>query len=171
MIMKPLLLLLLTSLTLVAEPIILTLEHKDYQTDDYASQIEAAFAKVLAADVNLTREFVSYESPPEEEASGRYSSDPVVAPILLSESEEVEFRGDGGTRNFERTIALYYRFDEGMRRGVFTRSGFFALFTVKGELTYLNSGDDNFELDGATVTAEFERFSRELKALSPDEYE
>ena len=168
--MKALLLLIISgSLAAAAEPPILKLNYKEGKEADYAAQIQTAFTKLLASDPTLAKEFTKFEAPPSEDARGRYSGEPTILPITISEEEHVDFRDSGGKAEFEKVIALYYRFDEGMHRGRQTASGFFALFTVRGELSYRHVKDDNFDLSASIVVATFKGFSRTLVAPEPDE--
>ena len=110
-----------------------------------------------------------FEAPPPEDARGRYSGEPIIVPIVISEEEHVDFRDSGGKAGFEKVIALYYRFDEGFHRGRQTASGFFARFTVTGDLTYRHVENDDFDLSASSVVAKFEGFSRTLVAPRSDE--
>jgi hypothetical protein len=168
--MKALLALTLSgSLAAAAETLILKLNYKEGEEADYAAQIQTAFTKQLASDSTLAKEFTKFEAPPPEEARGRYSGEPTIVPIMVSEEEHVDFRDSGGKAGFEKVIALYYRFDEGFHRGRQTGSGFFALFTVTGNLSYRHVKNDDFDLSGSSVVAKFQGFSRTLVAPQPDE--
>lgn len=168
--MKALLVLILSgSLAAAAEPPILKLNYKEGKEANYAAQIETAFTKLLASDSTLAKEFAKFEAPPPEDARGRYSGEPTIVPIMLSEEEHVDFRDSGGKAGFEKVIALYYRFDEGFHRGRQTACGFFALFTVTGDLSYRHVKNDDFDLSASSVVAKFQGFSRTLVAPQPDE--
>lgn len=168
--MKALLLLIISgSLAAAAEHPILKFNYKEGKEADYAAQIQTAFTKLLASDPTLAKEFTKFEAPPPEDARGRYSGEPTILPITISEEEHVDFRDSGGKAGFEMVIALYYRFDEGFHRGRQTTSGFFALFTVTGELSYRHLKNDDFELSASSVVAKFKGFSRTLVAPQPNE--
>ena len=168
--MKTLLTLMISgSLAVAAEPLILKLDYKAGELEDYAAQIQSAFTKLLASDSNLSKEFTKFEAPPPEDARGRYSGEPAIVPIVISEEEHVDFRESDGKAGFEKVIALYYRFDEGIHRGSRTASGFFARFTVTGDLSYRHAANDDFDLTESNVVAKFEGFSRTLVAPRPDE--
>ena len=168
--MKTLLTLMISgSLAVAAEPLILKLDYKEGKNDDYAAQIQSAFTKLLASDSTLSKEFTKFEAPPPENARGRYSGEPTIVPIVISEEENVDFRESGGKAGFEKVIALYYRFDEGFHRGSGTASGFFARFTVTGDLSYRHVANDDFDLTASSVVASFEGFSRTLVAPSPEQ--
>ena len=53
------------------------LTYKKGKTTDYADQVEAGFKKLLVSDTKLAAEF-KFESPPPDDARGRYSGDPKV---------------------------------------------------------------------------------------------
>ena len=146
------------------EPVTLELKYEDSQKADYAKQLEEEFGKRLKADAALAKEFAAFERASD---SGRYSGVPEVAAIEISCEEDVDFRDGGGRRDFQRKIALYYRFDEGVHKGVFTHSGFFALFLVTGKVTYAHRKGDDFDLTNAVVVATFQGFSRTLEGVSP----
>jgi hypothetical protein len=168
--MKALLALILSgSLAAAAEPLILKLNYKEGEEADYAAQIQTAFTKQLASDSTLAKEFTNFEAPPPEEARGRYSGEPTIVPIMVSEEEHVDFRDSGGKAGFEKVIALYYRFDQGFHRGRHTASGFFALFTITGDLSYRHVENDAFDLSASRIVAKFQGFSRTLAAPQPDE--
>lgn len=145
----------------------LSLDYKEGKEADYAAQIQTKFKKLLESDPVLAKEFKTFEAPPPEEAQGRYSGEARVQAITLDQSEYREFRGQGGTTEFEQTIALYYRFDQGVHRGEETLSGFFARFKVTGTLSYHHVDNEDFKLANATVKAQFEGFSRNLVAPKP----
>ncbi len=166
--MRTLILLLAPCLALGSEPKTLELTFKEGKAADYAAQVEAGFTKLLVSDTKLAAEFKKFESPPPENAQGRYSGGPMIQALTLAESEDVDFRDTGGSSQFGKTIALYFRFDEGMRRGMEFHSGFFALFEIKGDLTYRHVKDD-FELSDSKVVATFKGFSRTLTAPAPIE--
>jgi hypothetical protein len=147
----------------------LELTYKEGKAADYAAQVEAGFKKLLVSDSKLAAEFKKFESPPPEDARGRYSGDPKVQVLTLAESEDVDFRDSGGSSQFGKTIALYFRFDEGVHRGSEFHSGFFALFEIKGDLTYRHVKGDDFELSDSKVVATFKGFSRTLSAPAPIE--
>ncbi len=134
---------------------------------NYSHQIQAAFKKLVDSDANLTKMFHELEKSPAKEFAGKYSGEPSIQAIVLNESENVNFREEGGTTSFEKRIALYYRFDEGMHRGKETRSEFFALFDVRGTLTYRRLDNDEFEVNESKVSAIFKGFSRTLIATEP----
>lgn len=166
--MKILFLILLSSSILVAEPLTLKLDYNENEEGNYSKQIQSAFTKLLVSNSNLAKEFTKFEAPPPEDARGRYSGEPTIRAIVISEDEHVNFRDSGGTKVFKKMIALYYRFDEGMHRGRETSSGFFAIFTVNGNLTYLHLKNDEFKLTKANVVAQFNGFNRTLTAPKPD---
>lgn len=143
------------------------LNYKAGGSDDYAIQIQAQFKKLLDSDPDLAQKFHKFEAPPAEDARGRYSGESTIQVLTVSESEHVDFRESGGAKKFEKTIALYYRFDEGMHRGRESRSGFFALFVVNGVLSYRHRNGDDFELADAKVVANFKGFSRTLVGQEP----
>lgn len=147
----------------------LELTYKEGKAADYAVQVEAGFKKLLDSDSKLAAEFKKFESPPPENVRGRYSGDPKVQVLTLAESEHVDFRASGGSSRFGKTIALYFRFDEGMHRGAESHSGFFALFEIKGNLTYRHVNGDDFELSNSKVIATFKGLSRTLTAPAPIE--
>jgi hypothetical protein len=168
--MKTLLSLMISgSLAVAAEPLTMKLDYKEGKEDDYAAQIQSDFTKLLTSDSALSKEFAKFEAPPPEDARGRYSGEPKIVPIVISEEEHVDFRDSGGKAGFEKVIALYYRFDEGVHRGRQTASGFFALFTVMGDLSYRHVENDDFDLSASSVIAKFQGFSRTLSAPQPDE--
>jgi hypothetical protein len=161
------LVLLLSNYVIAAEPRTLTLQYKAGEKDDYPEQIQSAFTKLLATDRNLAADFAMMEDAPQPSAAGRYQASPIIAPIVISERKHVDFVTTGGHEVFEKKVALYYRFEQGMHRGRETYSGFFALFTVSGKLTYRNSADRASELTESVVVATFQGFSRTIKAPSP----
>lgn len=167
--MKALLLFLVPSCIYAAEPRTLKLEYKEGEKVDYSPQIQAKFKQLVSSDPSLAKEFEKFEAPPPENARGRYDGDPTIQVLTLSQSENVDFRDSGGTKEFEIEIALYYRFDEGVHRGRQTSSGFFAHFTVTGNLTYRHLDNDEFELAKSQVAAKFQGFSRTLAAPKPEE--
>ena len=168
--MKTLLTLMVSGgLAFAAEPLTMKLDYKEGKEDDYAAQIQSAFTKLLASDSTLSKEFTKFEAPPLKDARGRYSGEPTIMPILISEEEHVDFRESGGKAGFEKVIALYYRFDEGFHRGSGTASGFFARFTVTGDLSYRHVANDDFDLTASSVVAKFDGFSRTLVAPSPEQ--
>ncbi len=167
--MKALLLFLVPSCIFAAEPRTLTLEYKEGEKVDYSPQIQAKFKQLVSSDPALAKEFEKFEAPPPENAQGRYDGDPTIQVLTLSQSENVDFRDSGGTKEFEIEIALYYRFDEGVHRGRQTSSGFFAHFTLTGNLTYRHLDNDEFELAKSQVSAKFQGFSRTLAAPKPDD--
>jgi hypothetical protein len=152
---------------LLAAPLALELNYSE--DGDYPDQIQEAFAKLLASDERLAKEFAGFEAAPPEDERGRYSGEPVVQHIIIGAEESADFKGTGGTRDFTKTVALYYRFDEGFHRGQGTRNGLFAVFAITGKLTFANRGDDDFQLSGAKVTAAFQGFSRTLTAPGASE--
>lgn len=163
--MKTVLLLFLSCGILIAEPLTLKLEYKEAGEENYPEQIQEAFTKLLAKDTALAKEFTQFEAPPD---SGRYYGVPTIIPIVISEEEHVNFRDTGGEREFQKTIAFYYRFAEGQHHGIATSSGFFALFTVTGKLTYRQLANNDFDLSRATVLAKFQGFSRTLSSAKPN---
>lgn len=168
--MKSLLILFLVpDLIFAAEPKILKLEYKEGEAVDYPAQIQAKFKQLLESDPSLAKEFEGFEAPPPKDAGGRYSGEPTIQVLTLSKSEQVDFRNSGGAKEFEMTIALYYRFDEGRHKGSQTRSGFFAIFAVTGNISYRHLDNDKFELTKSQVDAKFQGFSRALKAPKPEE--
>jgi len=167
--MKPLLLLLLFTQVLSATPITLKLNYEEGENDNYPKQIQAAFVKLLASNKALAKEFSKFESPPPEDSRGRYSGNPTIQILTLAESEHVDFRDSASSSQFGKTIALYFRFDEGVHRGSEFHSGFFALFEVKGELSYRHVKGDEFELQCSKVVATFKGFRRTLTAPLPSE--
>ena len=169
--MKTLNLLLLSGYAIAAEPRTLTLQYKAGENDDYPAQIQSAFTKLLIADRSLAADFAMMEDAPQPSEAGRYQASPIIVPIVISEGEHVDLGAAGGRKEFEKKIALYYRFEQGMHRGRETHSGFFALFTVSGKLTYGDSADSASELIESAVTATFQGFSRTLKAPSPSDME
>jgi hypothetical protein len=154
---------------LLAAPHMLELKFIEGEETDYSAQIQEAFTKLLASDEALAKEFAGFEAAPPEDERGRYSGEPVVQHIIIGEEESADFKDTGGTKDFTKTVALYYRFDEGFHRGQGTRNGFFAVFAITGKLTFANRGDDDFQLSGAKVTAEFQDFSRTLTAPGSSE--
>jgi hypothetical protein len=141
--------------------------HLDYNKANsvsYAHQIQSAFKQIIDSDSNLAKMFYELEGRPVAGLDGKYSGEPSIQALTLEESESVNFREEGGTSSFEKRIALYYRFDEGMHRGKKTRSGFFALFDVKGTLTYSHLANDEFVVKDSDVSATFKGFSRTLVA-------
>jgi hypothetical protein len=169
--MKTLSLLLLSGYAIAAEPRTLTLQYKAGENDDYPAQIQSAFTKLLIEDRTLAADFSMMEDAPQPSAAGRYQASPIIVPIVISEGEHIDFGAAGGRKEFEKKIALYYRFEQGMHRGRETHSGFFALFTVSGKLTYGDSADSASDLTQSVVTAAFQGFSRTLKAPSPSDVE
>jgi hypothetical protein len=167
--MRALILLLSPSLALGGGPKTLELSYKEGKDVDYAVQVEACFKKLLVSDSKLSAEFKKFESPPQENARGRYSGDPKVQVLTVAESEVVDFRDSGGSSQFGKTIALYFRFDEGVHRGSEFHSGFFALFEIKGDLTYRHVKGEDFELSESKVVATFNGFSHTLTAPAPIE--
>lgn len=150
------------------EPRILRLEYKEGVAVDYPAQIQAKFKQLLDSDPDLAKEFGTFEEPPPENARGRYDGEAGIQVLILSESEHADFRTTGGTKEFELKIALYYRFAEAFHRGKETRSGFFANFTVTGNLTYRPLKNEEFELEDSQVVAKFQGFSRTLVAQKPE---
>jgi len=167
--MKALLLLLAPGCIFASEPRTLNLDYKAGVSADYSTQIQTKFKKLLDSDRTLAKEFKRFEAPPPENARGRYSGDPTIQVLTLSESEHVDFRDSGGVKEFDMRIALYYRFDEGMHRGRQTSSGFFATFRVTGNLSYRRLDNDEFKLTKSKVYAKFQGFSRELTTPEPEE--
>jgi hypothetical protein len=167
--MRALILSLAPSLALGGELKTLELTYKEGKAANYAAQVEAGFKKLLDSDSKLAAEFKKFESPPPENARGRYSGEPKVQVLTLAESEHVDLRDSGGSSEFEKTIALYSRFEEGMHRGSEVHSGFFALFEIKGELSYRHVKGDDFELSDSKVVATFKGFSRTLTSPEPIE--
>ena len=167
--MKALLLFLMPGCIFAAEPRTFKLDYKEGEKVDYSPQIQAKFKQLVSSDPALAKEFEQYEAPPPKNAQGRYDGVPAIQVITLSQSENVDFRDSGGTKEFEIEIALYYRFDEGVHRGRQTSSGFFAHFTVTGNLTYRHLDNDEFELAKSQVAAKFQGFSRTLAAPKPEE--
>ena len=167
--MKALLLLLVPGLSLAEESKILPLEYKSGDTVDYPAQIQAKFKQLLDSDSNLAKEFQRFESPPPKGARGRYSGEPTIQVLTLSKSEHADFRDTGGTKKFEIALVLYYRFEESEHRGSQTSSGFFARFTVTGNLSYRQLDNDELELANSHVVAKFQGFSRNLAAPRPEE--
>lgn len=153
----------------ICEPNTLNLEYKEGEDADYSTQIQTKFKKLLDSDATLAKEFERFEAPPPKEFRGRYSGEPTTQVLTLCESEHVDFRDSGGTKEFEIVIALYCRFDEGVHRGRQTCSGFFALFTVTGNLSYRHLDNDEFVLAKSQVVAKFQGFSRTLAAPKPAE--
>lgn len=146
--------------------------HLDYNKANsvsYAHQIQSAFKQIIDSDTNLAKKFHELEGRPVAGSDGKYSGEPSIQAITLEESESVNFRDEGGTSTFEKRIALYYRFDEGMHRGKKTRSGFFAIFEVKGTLTYSPLVNDKFEVKEADVSATFKGFSRTIVAQASND--
>lgn len=162
--MRALILLLAPCLAQGGEPKTLELTYKEGKAADYAAQVEAGFKKLLFSDSKLAAEFEKFESPPPQNARGRYSGNPKVQVLTLAESEHDDFRDRGGSSQFGKTIALYFRFDEGVHRGSEFHSGFFALFEVKGELSYRHVKGDDFDLSDSKVVATFIGFRRILVA-------
>lgn len=143
------------------------LDYNKANSVGYVHQIQAAFKQLVDSDANLAKMFHEFENPPATGISGKYSGEPSIQAIVLKESENVNFRESGGTSSFEKRIALYYRFDDGMHRGKETRSGFFALFDVRGTLAYRRLDNDEFEVKESKVSAIFKGFSRTLIAPEP----
>jgi hypothetical protein len=168
--MKPLLVLIIFgSVAAAVEPPTLKLDYKEGEDVDYAAQIQVAFTKLLGSDSALAKEFTKFEAPPPEYARGRYYGEPTILPIVVREEEHVNFRDSGGKKEFKKTIALYYRFTEGMHRGRQTSSGFFAVFEVTGDLSYRHLENDAFAISTSNVIARFQGFSRTLIAPKPEE--
>lgn len=167
--MKLLHLFILPNIIVAAEPATLKLDYKEDKESDYPAQIQAAFTKLLASNAALAKEFSKFEAPPLNEARGRYSGTPKIQSLVISESEHVNFATAGGKKEFEKTITLYYRFDEGEHRGRSTSSGFFATFAVTGTLTYRRLANDEFDLTNAAVGARFMGFSRKLESPDPNQ--
>ncbi|MBK1884243.1 hypothetical protein JIN85_17620 [Luteolibacter pohnpeiensis] len=167
--MRTPILLLLPSFALGGELKTLELTYKEGTDANYAAQVEAGFKKLLDSDSKLAAEFKKFEFAPPENTRGRYSGEPKVQVLTLAESEHVDFRDSGGSSQFGKTIALYFRFDDGMHRGSEFHSGFFALFEINGDLSYRHVKDDGFELSDSKVVATFKGFSRTLTAPAPIE--
>lgn len=165
--MKSLLLFFFFPCVLFAEPLTLKLEYENDESSDYSAQIMEAFGKLLLEDEALAKEFAMFEMAPEEEKRGSYLADPTVTPLLLSKSQSQEDGAKEQTYGFTRTVALYYRFDDGVTGGMYARSGFFALFSVTGKEVFRNTEGNTFERSSATVTAEFHGFSRGVNGPEP----
>ena len=110
----------------------------------------------------MAKEFKKFEAPPEKAGLGKYSGKPEVFPIILDRDRGAEFQDTGGKRYFTIKMALFYRFDNGHSDGMATTSGFFALFSIDGNVTYKMTKDEKFKISGAEVIAKFEGFSRTL---------
>jgi hypothetical protein len=148
-----------------AEPPSLKLEYQEEaedSNDEFPKQIQTAFAKLLEADPELAKKFKEFEAPPVRAGLGKYSGQPEVFPVILYRDRYAHFGSDGGQRSFDMKVALFYRFDNGHTRGMATTSGFFALFSIDGKVTYKITADEKFEISGSEVTATFEGFSRTL---------
>lgn len=167
--MRALILFLVPCLALGGDLKTLELSYKEGKAEDYAAQVEAGFNRLMVSDSKVAAEFEKFESPPPENARGRYHGDPKVQVLTLAESEHVDFGESGGSGQFGKAIAIYFRFDEGVHRGSEFHSGFFALFEVKGELSYRHVKGDDFELSSSKVVATFKGFSRTLTAPAPIE--
>jgi hypothetical protein len=162
--MRTLILLLIPCLASGNELKILQLTCRKGADNNYPAQIEAGLKKLLVSDLKLAAEFKKLESPPPENAVGRYSGKPKVQVLILAESEYRDFRDIKGTTESGQTIALYFRFDEGAHHGEEFHSGFFALFEIKEELSYRHVKDDDFELIDSKAVATFKGFSKTLNA-------
>lgn len=167
--MKAFLILLAPCCVFADEPRILTLAYTEGNEADYPLQIQTKFKQLLDSDKKLAEDFGKFEAPPPANARGRYGDEPTIQVIYLSESEHVDFSDDGGVKDFNMTIALYYRFSQGLHRGRQTSSGFFALFDLTGKLSYRHLDNDEFELAKSQVTAEFKGFSRSLAGPGPED--
>jgi hypothetical protein len=166
--MKTLISFILTSsIALAIDPLSFNFDYNEEA--NYASMIQTAFTKQLTSDASLSKEFSKFESPPPKEARGRYYEDPTISSIVVSEEEHVDIKDISGMREFKKTIALYYRFDNGMHRGKVTNSGFFALFVVTGKYSYSNLANNDIKILKSSAVAEFKGFSRTLVAPEPDE--
>jgi len=148
----------------------LELKYKEGENIDYSDQIKVEFTKLLSKDHALAADFSVFEDAPPPSV-GRYSGDPIIQSMVIAESEDVDFRDSGGTKVFAKTIALYYRYDQGHHRGRNTSSGFFAVFVVSGKLTYRSEKNEEDELTKAVVVAKFRGFSRTLSAPKPSDLE
>lgn len=156
---------------LCAGPRTLKLEYQEEAEDSneqLPKQIQAAFAKLLSTDPELAKEFKKFEAPPVKAGLGKYSGKPEVFPIILTKDAGADFQHSGGKRYFDMKVALFYQFDNGHSGGMATTSGFFALFSIDGHVTYNMTEDEKFEISGAEVIAKFEGFSRTLTVPRTD---
>ncbi|MGJ8655540.1 MAG: hypothetical protein ACSHX6_03740 [Akkermansiaceae bacterium] len=159
-----------SSIITIAKPLTITLEpnkepdeaQNEEENSDYTPQLIKKFNTLLQENKELKTQFEAYEAGPKENAGGRYLGAD-ARPLLLRQSENVDFNGEGGTKNYKQTIVLYYSFGEGFRRGMEETTGVFALFTLTGQQLYDNK-NDKFILTKHTVTATFNGFQKTLNA-------
>lgn len=166
--MKTIPILLLTVGLLAAKPVTLKLQFKDGDVAPYPEQIQTEFAKLLASDPELARDFAKFQSPPPDGERGDSAAKPTIAPLIISQADYTDFHGDDQSFELKQTIALYYRFDNSSRRGGETTSGFFAVFAVTGSAEFNNPDKGPSKVMKSELTATFQGFSRTLTAPNPD---
>ena len=147
------------------EPLEFALEPNDDHNAEYGTQLLEKFNALLKSDMDLKARFEAFEVPPKERAGGRYLGFS-GRPLLLHQSEDVDFRDDGGRRDYTRTVVLYYSFAEGFHKGMQEASGVFAVFHLVGHQSYDHGGDGEFKLAKHSVTAKFDGFHKTLNAES-----
>lgn len=141
---------------------------EDTESSNYSSQLKAALTSLLNDNKQIADKFHKMEDPPPSEARGRYSGEPIVQAIVLAESENVNFSEAGGEKDFEKTIALYYRFDEGVHRGSQSHSGFFAIFVIEGKLNFEVLHGEKLKVKKSEVFATFKGFERSIAFPATD---
>lgn len=166
--MKTVILLLLAGATLaLGKPPKIPLDPNKDENCDYGEQLILKFNALLEEDKDLKAQFAVFEAAPKERAGGRYLGSQASS-LLLHRFEDVDFRDDGGRRDYTQTIVLYYSFAEGFLKGIQEVSGVFALFHVVGHQSYDHKGGGDFKLVKHTVTAKFDGFRRTLNAEEAD---
>jgi len=136
--------------------------YEDAEFSNYSTQLRSGLGELLKKNPKIAEKFREMENAPVDDSRGRYSGEPTVQVLVLAASENVDFQKDSGDRVFEKTIALYYRFDEGMHRGSQSHSGFFAIFVVEGKLAFEIFNDDQLKIKNSEVVATFRGFKRSI---------
>ena len=129
----------------------------------YGAQLIDKFNAILVTDMEQKVKFEAFEKPAKERGAGRYLGSSAT-PLILQESEVVDFRDIGGKRDYTQTVVLYYSFSEGFHKGTEVKSGVFAVFNLVGHQRFSYEGDDKFKLLKHTVTAEFKGFQKTIHA-------
>lgn len=157
------LLLLITAPFAFGETVEFPLDPNMDDSRDYGEQLVKKFNALLETNKDLKAQFAAYEAAPKERAGGRYLG-AEARPLLLHQSVEVDFRSDGGRRDYTQTVVIYYSFAEGFHKGMEETTGVFAVFHLASHQAYDHEGDGDFKLVEHTVNAKFAGFRRTLNA-------
>lgn len=144
---------------LCAETITLKLDCRKGDTRDYGAQIREEFAKLLSTNVDVAKQFAEFEASPEEKERGGFTGEPKVVPVFMSVGtvhERLAATGEPEAKEMTALFALHFTYDSKSRREMYSKNGFFALFTVSKQQP-LKDGDEKGE---PTFSAEFNGFRK-----------